>query len=239
MAESTALHLIKAALLDLGVLAAGEDPTAAEADDALNALNRLIDKLAANHLAIWSETRTETAIVASQASYTVGSGGNVNIARPVFLEDVRYQDTSPTPDQEYPLDKLTDAQWQGIGDKDLTSGVPSAWYYNPTYPTGTLYLWPIPTGTTLQLVTYTKTALTEFAALSTSFSLPPGYREMLVTNLAVRLAPMYGRPVPPELALEARESLAVVKRANRRLRPLEFPPDAMIAGGGGYDINQG
>ena len=237
---ATARDVITDALRELGVLAAGETATTDDADSGLQSLNRLIDQWAAESLLIYSETRTETAVVPSQASYTVGAGGDINVAWPRFLEDVRWQDTTPSPDAEYPLRKLTDRDWQRLGQKDLTSVYPSEYYYNPTFPFGTLWLWPIPTGTTLQIVTYHKAAVAEFTALNTVLSLPPGYRRMLVKNLALDLAPSYGKQVDGALVEAARESLAVVQRANRRLRDLTFPPDSLIGGGrSGYDIRQG
>lgn len=235
---ATALDIITDALTDLSVLADGETPSAALSSHALRTLNRLLNQYGSERLTMHSETRTETAIVASQASYTVGSGGNINITRPADFLDVRYQDTSTTPDTEYPLHKLTDQEYRAEAFKDDTQTIPEAWYYNPTYPTGTLYLLPIPTGTTLQVVTYHRAPVSEFAATSTSVSLPPGWERALVKNLALELSPSFGRPPAPLLVFQARESLAAVKRANRRIVEMSYPADAMLNRAGLYDITR-
>lgn len=59
--------------------------------------------------------------------------------------------------------------------------VSQAAYYNPTWTAGLglVYLWPLPTSTTLQGVIYTPVPVAEFASLSTTISLPPGYRRFL------------------------------------------------------------
>jgi hypothetical protein len=87
-------------------------------------------------------------------------------------------------------------------------------------------------------VLYAPAAVSEFAGLSTAISLPPGYRRMLVKNLAVDLAPSYEKEVSSALYEAAVEAKAVVKRANRRLVDMCFDPGALVQGGGGltYDI---
>lgn len=229
---ATVLTVISDALKELGVLAAGEVATDAEATDAMGSLNQLLDQWAAERLSIYSIVRTLATLTASTASFTVGTGGNVNIARPVFIDHINYVDTSQDPDLELPLNKLTDDMWAGIPQKALTSTLPTSYFYNPTYPTGTLYPWPIPTSATLQWAVYAPTAVTQFTALTDAISLPPGYWRMLVKNLALDLAPAYSKQVSPALVGEARDTVATVKRANKRLADLSFPASALIQGAG-------
>lgn len=201
--------------------------SAEDGADALDSMNMLLDQYAAQRLQIYSVTRTETAITSNVGTYTVGSGADINIARPVYIEHVNYQDTSLTPETEYQLDYLTDDAYARLPQKDLTSTVPSNWYYNPTFPDGTLILWPTPTSSTLESVVYAATAVAEFAALTDSLSLPPGYRRMLIKNLALDLAPGYGREISQALAIDAAESLQAVKAANLRMSDLSIDAGAL------------
>ena len=229
--------IVTAALRELGVLASGEVATADEANSGLEELNRLVDQWAGERLLIYRVTRTTWTISATQ-NYTVGAGGTVNVVRPVYLDHVNLIDTSTDPDQEIPLTPLTDDGWAAITQKAATSTQPTNWYYNPTFPLGTLSLWPISSSATLQGALYAPQQASEFASLEEVISLPPGYRRMLVKNLARDLAPSYDRPVHPELKEEAIESKATVKRNNRRLSDLSF--DAAVLGGGGFfDIYTG
>lgn len=237
---ATARDIIEASLREIGVLAASETATAEDASTALTRLNRYLDRLATERLSIYTVTRSTWTITSGTGAYNVASGQTVNIARPVHVENVKYQDTNTTPDSEYPLTKLTEQAYQAITFKAQTSEFPEAWYYNPTYPTAVLTLWPAPTSTKLEGVIYAWTAVAQLAALTTSVALPPGYEEMLVTNLAMLLCPTYERQPNPVLVRTAAESLASVKRANRRLQDMSFDPAALIGGGGrSYDIREG
>jgi hypothetical protein len=156
----------------------------------------------------------------------------------VYLDHVNLIDTSTDPDSETTLTPLTDDAWAAITQKAATSTQPSNWYYNPTFPLGTLSLWPIPSSATLQGALYAPQHVSEFTSLDEVISLPPGYRRMLIKNLARDLAPSYDRPVHPELKEEAIESKATVKRNNLRLMDLSF--DAAVLGNStAFDIYTG
>lgn len=239
MARSTALDLITASLKDIGVLAAGETASAGDSSDGLDSLNALIDQWKAEKLMIYTVTRSTVAITANDGVYTIGAAGDINVVRPVFIEDIRFVDTSQDPDYEYPLDVLTEQAYAAIPMKAQTSTYPESRYYNPTFPTGTINLFPIPTSSTLTLVVYHWTAVTTFATLATAFSLPPAYERMIVKNLAVELAPSYEREPSQALMRQASDSMAVVKRGNLRLSDLSFETAALIGRDrGAYNIRQ-
>lgn len=235
MAEVRAI--VTAALRELGVLAAGEVATADEANSGLEELNRLVDQWAGEQLLIHRITRTTWTLVSGTQVYTVGAGGTVNVARPVFIDHVNFIDTSTDPDTEYQLTPLTDDAWAALAQKALTATKPSNWFYNPTFPTGTLTLWPTPTNSGLQGALYAPQQVAEFASLDEVISLPPGYRRMLVKNLARDLAPSFDRQIHPQLSEQAIESKATVKRNNYRLSDLSFDP--AVTGGGAYNIVTG
>lgn len=238
--------LITAAFKRIGVVGAGQTPAAEDADDALLRLNALLDSFATERLFVPSITRSTFTIVSGTGTYTVGSGGAVNIARPVFLTDVRFQDTSITPTLEMPLDMLTDQAYATIPQKSLTSTYPTAFYYNPTF-TGaglaTLTLWPVPTSTTLQGVLYAPTTLVQVASLDTTVTLQPGYQWFLQEQLAVAMAPEWGVQTPPDLMRSAMEAKANIKRANIRLVEQATNEGALLSRSGGHynvysDLNQ-
>jgi hypothetical protein len=235
---ATALDSIKAAMREIGVLAAGEEPTGAEASEALDTLNRLIDQWAAERLEIFTITRTTLAI-ANNDSYPVGPSTPspvqawFNMVRPMFIDHVSYVVTTATPDQEVPIQPLTEQGWQNLPLKAQTGTIPQFWYYNPTYPNGTLHLWPILTDSGLTIALYAPTAVVELAALTTEIQLPPGYERMIVKNLALELAPSYSRKVDPMLLRQAADARAVVKASNHRLSDMSFPADALIGHGRG------
>ena len=230
------------ALLDLGVLAAGEVPTADDLNNCLRAQNRVIDQWAAERLAIYQQARQTFTITSGVGTYTVGTGANVNIVRPTYIEHVRFQDTSLTPVVEFNMTRMTDDDYARQNIKSLTSTLPQRWYYNATYPTGTLTLWPIPTATTLQgVMYYAGAAITEVTDLAATVSLPPGYRRLICKGCAVEVAPSYQRQVQPEIKEAYADALNVVKRSNVRLNEMGFEPGALAQGDarGSYYIRSG
>lgn len=235
--------VIESALKEINILAEGETASAAMSADGLTRVNRFIDRLATENLTPHTLTRTTWTITASDGSYTIGSGADISVARPTIpqIESVGFIDTSTDPDTEYPLDHLTDDAYQAISLKAQTATFPQAWWYNPTYANGTLELWPVPTSSTLSGVIYIRTALTQASALSTTVSLPPGYEEMFVTNLALILCPAYGVQPNPILVKLAGDTMAAVKRANKRLVNMKFEAAALIGDSSGYtyDIREG
>ena len=228
--------LVSAALREIGVQGAGETLGAEDGDDALDAFNRMVDQWAAERLMIYESARTTKALVNGTRDYTVGVGGDFNVARPVYVDHVTYYDSTTTPLTEIDLTPLTDDAWEAIPQKATTSPSPAFYYYQPTMPTATLSLWPVLTGATLVGVLYAPKQISEFAALATAVSLPPGYRRTIVKNLALELAPSYRRTPAPELLTAAADAKAVVKRQNVRMTDLGFDYGVDRFG---YDIRTG
>lgn len=231
---------VSAALTELGVLAEGAVPSAAMGATALAAVNRMIDQWAAEGMLFYVYLRTTFAIVANTQSYNVGLTQTVNAPRPISGEHigrVSFYDPTVTPITEIPLAFLTDQLWQDFTQKTATAPYPVWWHYNPTFPVGVLSFYPIPT-TALTGVLYAPQAISEFTALSDTVSMPPGYRECLVTNLAINLASSYGKEPSASLERRAAYAKAIVKRSNTRMVSMTFPADALISDnrGSGYSI---
>jgi hypothetical protein len=233
----TALSLITDTLLDLGVLAAEETPSNAEAQDCLRRLNRMIDVWGTQRLTMHTILRTYKVIATNTASYTIGSGGDINIVRPVSLQQGGAKlvlDTSATDQTEVVLGVLTEPQWAAISQKTMTSSIIRAISYDYAWTAGLgrIKFWPVPNVGTMALVLYTPLALTAFADLTTSYTFAPGYEEALQDNLTLRCAPMFGKPVTPEMRERATTSLGHIKRAN--IRPQEMSIDAAAFMGHGH-----
>lgn len=231
---ATVRDLCTASLQRLGVVAAGETPSSEDTQVALDRLNVLKESWRTERLFTYALVRTTWTIAANDGIYTIGAGGDIPIARPVFPLRIRLINTAVTPTQEFGIRVLTDAEYAAIPQKSLTSPWPSAVYYNPTSPLGTLTFWPVPTVATLQGVIYAPND-SAVLALTDVLDVPPGYQLLYQDNLAVHLAPDFEKQPAPVLVESARDSKANVKRANLRLTDLTvitpFGPT------GWYDIN--
>jgi hypothetical protein len=232
----TVLDLLTGALAELNV---ADATTVLGSDDsafALRIFNDYLDGLAVEQLSIYSVTRVTWTLTPSVATYTIGVGATINVARPVSpqaIAQIGYQIANVSPVNEFALPLLTEPAYAAWSLKGMTSAYPTAFYYNPTFGTtgyGTISPLPIPTAAGLQGVIYVNAPVTEFAAPGDTVSLPPGYRRFLRLNLALELASAYQVAIPPGLEARAHDARADVKRANSRL-------DDMDTGSvGRYDI---
>jgi hypothetical protein len=219
--------LVEPALRRINVLAEGETAPAAQALEALASLNALIDGYALERLTVYEITRTTWTITSSDGTYTIGTGGDIAVARPVnaeMIEHLNYQDTSLSPTQERELTHLTEDAYSRIRQKAQTSTLPQYWYYTPGYPLGTIELIPVPTNANLEGVIYHLTPISEFTTVDDTVTLPPGYRRFLITNLAAELMTEYGKPPDPVLLRQAETAMNNVKRVNHRMTDLSMDP---------------
>lgn len=237
----TGQQWVQEALEEIGVLGEGESVSADDAELCLRKGNLLIDELFLDRQWLHTVNRVTKTLSASTASYTIGSGGSINTVRPTWIDQDAARlviDTSATTPTETSLEVFTDQRWRGIAQKTLTSTQPNGIYYDHNWSAGLglIYVWPIPTVSTTQLVLYLPgVAVTAFADLTTDYTMPPGYKSALVFNLAKRLCVPYGAPLTAALNESAMDTLARVKRANTKVTEL-FGESFSGRSGGWYDI---
>lgn len=236
MLTTTAQQIIRRALLQIGAIAAGEDPTAGEAQDAFRRLNELVDDWATQSLTMRVEQRVVASVVANQDVYTIGLTGDFNVARPSQIDNVMLQLNSTTPATEIPLSQLTEDAYQAIQQKTLTNTLPTSWYMENTLPLMQIVVWPVPTDATNDLVIYYPEILAQFTSLTAQVTLASSYMRALSTNLAVELAPEFGRQVPDTLVVQAGESLGHLKRSNVVMVDLALDPGLTGQQQGSYNI---
>ena len=172
--------------------------------------------------------------------FTVGTGGNVSVLRPTYINALNYQDTSLSTPNEVPLSPLSDDAYAALPQKTLTGTYPVAFYYNPTYASGfgSLYTWPVQTSTTLQGVLYAPANIAKNAATTESLVLPQGYLRFMCDNLAVEVWPELreGQSIDPTLMRSAIESKANIKRMNERPSDMSIDPALIYPHGSIYNI---
>jgi hypothetical protein len=228
----TGLQVIIDALKLLGVVAGHEVPTSAEQQDAFARLSELIDSWGTHAHTLYVPQRAVLPLVPAQQTYTLGPGGDLDVVPPMGLDAVSWLTSDSVPVEVY-LDVGTEAAYVGQSMKTLTGATPQMVSYTRGAPLGDLWVWPVPTVAT-SLVLYWREAVTQFPDLVTPVALLPGYAKALRTNLALELAPEFGRPVDPMVLKLATESLADVKRAN--LPWVEIGIDPALTGGPAYNI---
>lgn len=221
----TGRDLITGSLRLLGAVASGESLGAAEATDGLSALNDMIDGWSTEQLLIPNKVREVFALVAGQESYTMGSGGNFNTARPQKIENALIQIAGTDPVLEIPVRILNQDQYAGLMIKTVQSTYPTDLYSDGAYPLTSISVWPVP-NSSCSLVLYSWKPLSQLA-LDTVISLPPGYARALRYCLAVELAPEYGKQAPTEVVEIAGTAKGAIKRMNTRSEYLDLDSSLM------------
>ena len=210
---TTALTIITRALVDLQAIEAGVAPSAQEASDGLDYLNDLIQSLDNEGLIIYAET-TDALTVTGSASYTYGTGGTINAARPITINSAYFTLSG----YDYtPVNILNRQQYEALADKNATGSIPTSIYVNYTYPLATVYVYPVPSTGTLNLSS--QKPLTEQALLTTVLSMPKGYERMLRLNLAVEMMSQYGVQ-DQKIMILADNAKKDIKRVNAANNPV-------------------
>lgn len=208
---ATAGDIVRRAFQLIGIVGEGEEPSAEMSSDGLESLNDMVEAWANESLLLYQVQFETFTWPSGQSSRTIGSGGNFDTVRPLALDPATFIRIAST---DYTLDVLDHAQYAAIPDKTSAGSQPELIHLDRTYPLANLYVWPVP-DQSVELHLATLKQLTAFAGLTTSVSLPPGYKRLLRFNLALELAPEYGgASVSPEVLRIAKESKAKLKSTN-------------------------
>jgi len=230
--------LIRMALKECGVLGVGQTASAEDSNDALIKLNWMLGQWNRRRWLVY-RTLDASCVSTGAVSYSVGIGGDINTPRPDRLEGGFLRQLvnggNPTNPVDYPI-SLIDARedYNRIAIKTLTP-FPQYYFYDPTFPLGTLYPWPVAQASIYELHISLKSELTTFASLVEEIEMPPEYFETMLYNLAVRLAPSYGMEAPPTVKGMAIASLATLRGANMQIKRAQLP-SAVLPRGSSYNV---
>jgi hypothetical protein len=215
---TTANDQINGALRLLGVLAEGETPSAATSQDALVALNQMIDSWSTERLAVFSTQDQIFSWPPSAISRTLGPTGDFVGQRPILIDDSTYfRDASSG--ISYGLKLINQQQYNGIAVKTVTSTYPQVMWVNMEYPNITMTVYPVPTKV-LEFHIVSVNPLTAPANLATVLAFPPGYLRAFRYCLACEIAPEFGVEPSPTV-------MRVAMTSKRNLKRINNPDDIM------------
>ena len=223
---TTAADQINGALRLIGVLAEAEAPSAAMAQDALTALNQMIDSWNTERLAVFSTIDQIFNWPSSTRIRTLGPTGDFVGQRPVQLDDATYFRDAST-NVSYGIKMINQEQYDNIAVKTVTSTYPQILWYNATYPDIEIYLYPVPSRV-LEFHFVSVQPLTQPATLETVLAFPPGYLRAFRYNLACELAPEFGVEPSPQVKRIAMYSKRDIKRINNPNDVMAMPAALMV-----------
>jgi hypothetical protein len=211
MATYTAGEQINRALRLLGILAEGETPSASMSNDALMAMNQMIESWNTERLSVFCTQDQVFNWPASVLSRTLGPTGDFVGNRPVLFDDATYF-KAPS-GVSYGIKFINQQQYNGIAVKNVTSTYPQVIFVNMTYPNVEMYIYPKPTQV-LEWHFVSVQELTQPATLDTQLNFPPGYLRAFTYNLAMEFAPEFGVEPSPQVQRIAMTSKRNLKRIN-------------------------
>ena len=209
---TTAGDLINGSLRLIGVLAEGETPSAETSQDALTAMNQMIDSWNTERLSVFSTQDQVFTWPAGELSRTMGPSGDFVGNRPVLLDDATYY-RDPSTNVSYGIKFINQQQYDGIAVKTVTSTYPQVIFTNMTYPNIEMFVYPRPTRA-LEWHFISVEELTKPAMLDTELTFPPGYLRAFRYGLACELAPEFGVEPSPQVQRIAMTSKRNLKRIN-------------------------
>jgi len=212
MATYTAGDQINRALRLLGVLAEGETPSAAMSQDALTALNQMIDSWNTERLSIFNTIDQVFTWPAGEIQRHLGPTGDFVGVRPVLLDDATYYRDSGT-NVSFGIKFINQQQYDGIAVKTVTSTYPQVMWINMEYPNIQMTVYPKPTRD-LEWHFISVQELDQAPTLETEILFPPGYLRAFTYNLACEIAPEYGVEPSPQVSRIAMTSKRNLKRIN-------------------------
>ena len=212
MATFTAGDQINRALRLLGVLAEGETPSAETSQDALMAMNQMIDSWDTERLSVFCTQDQVFTWPAGLVSRTLGPTGDFVGLRPVLLDDSTYY-RDPGTGVSFGVKFINQQQYNGIAVKTVTSTYPQVIFVNNTFPDIDMYVYPRPTRD-LEWHFVSVQKLDNPAGLATVLLFPPGYLRAFTYNLAMEIAPEFGLEPSPQVQRIAMTSKRNLKRIN-------------------------
>ena len=215
---TTAGDQINGALRLLGVLAEGETPSAATSQDALFALNQMIDSWGTEKLSTFTTQEQVFSWLPGLISQTLGPSGDFVGDRPVLMDDATYFVDAST-GISYGIKIINQQQYDGIAVKTVTSTFPQVMWINTNYPNIDMHIYPVPTKV-LEWHFISAAQLTQPATIATPLYFPPGYLRAFRYNLACELAPEFG--VEPSSTVSR-----IAMYSKRNLKRINNPDDIM------------
>ena len=216
----TALNIITKAFLISGIKAINEVPSGPEGIDALNSLNMIMGTFQLENLLNYDDILVNGTITPGLNPHTIGgpaTGATFEANRPVQIINAFVRDNS---NNDFTLTQIDALQYDELTTKTISTDIPTYFFYNPKFPNGEIFLYPVPTSAYTINLRY-KNPLGMFGTIHTSHDYPDGYEKLLTFELAFQLSVEYGTP-RPDLKIIADDIKNTVKKNNWQNYELEF-----------------
>lgn len=242
-ANTTIGDLVNAGLKLATVVGVGQTPAAEDTNDCWGLCQMMLEGWQRRRWLVYALS-TYSLVSTGAQSYSLGPGGAFDTGATSFRPDkIEFaflrQLTQSQPNQiDYPLEILQSKEdYSSISLKQLVS-FPKYVFYDPQWPLGQVYAWPVPQASIYGLDVTIKTPMQyKFATLATKIALPYEYYEAILYNLTLRIRMQYGISNPPGDMLPklAKNALNTLRLGNTAIKRLSMP-SGIAPPGSGYNI---
>jgi hypothetical protein len=224
MAISQVGDVIRLALQELEVLAAGTNPSADDYNDGVDWLNVMLSNWEADESMAMRPNLVSGSFntVAGTASYTAGTGGTAFATRPVRI--VHAYSSFQGVDQDLPIGGKAD--YNKIQNKAVL-GRPCSLYYVPSSPLGIIYFDRVPDAV------YTincdmESPVGDYADENAPLLVSPEYRAAMIYNLALVLSGPYKANLKPFTVSEAKRTRERIQYQAHNAQAIESVPTSEL-----------
>lgn len=192
---ATVEDMIKRAFKMVSIVGNNEDFDDNDIDDAFLQVNGIIEQWNSEKTVSYAISKDSFPLVPNQKDYTIGSGGDFNMGRPIEIMNAYLEDINGS---SYPIQMVNNNDYDSIVLKETSGSWPNFLFFNPLYPLAEITLWPKPSiNYTLHLSTWI--GFEPFTLKTDTVSLPTGYYELLLYQTAVEACSYFTMPVPPRV----------------------------------------
>jgi len=220
--------LITNALVDAGIVGVDEAIEPAILNRAFTQCNWILAQMARKR---WLTYRIQDYSVVSNGNqtYSVGLGGDINInPRPdrleyAFLRFLQYQNGAGSLPVDIPIKIIQSHEdYSRITVKNIGT-LPWQVFYDPVWPVGVMFPWPVPQPTIYEMHFGFKVVLPRATGVAQPINFPPEYEVYLNYELARRLRATYQLSEDTTITALAREAANTIRLANQAMGTLVMP----------------
>lgn len=224
MAAQTWNDIVGLALRDSGVAAAGQTPSPQMSQDAKQRVNMMIAGWKRKRWLVYHLLDVSCVCTGAQ-SYGIGPGQPLNTPRTDKIEAAYIRQLVPAQPLfvDFPLSQIPSYEnYSTLALKGLTASPPDSYFFDSGYPTGLVYLFPIP-NSNWELHVLVKAQLDSIVNLTDTVILPDEYQEAIYSNLCIRLCSAFRIPPDPIMVRLAKASLHTLRVANSQVPGMTMP----------------
>lgn len=225
-------EFIAAALRKIRVAKRGFSVSAEDSENGLEALNAMLGNWSAQELMVPAVTRETLALTAGTNPHTIGAGGTLNTAQPTDIIAATIRDS----DIDFPVRPYSVERYQWEDDK-LATGRPENLYFSRGASLGSIFFDLVPDANYVFILDSMK-PLSRITDKTAEYSIGEEYEEAIIYNLAMRLAPEYGKEPSQAVVMIAENALRTIKTNNLGMRVPTLAVDRALLGPSPFNFNE-